>query len=198
MAVNRTDRTGIDITIYPGGEFHGQVTDETNMPLANVEVSAYTSSGSSAATLRGLSGLDGRYVITGLAAGSYYLEFSDLSQIHETTFYGGADVYYRSVRIPVSAHGRVDDLNATMVRGSTISGRVTGSDGVPLADVVVRPTAALASPAARQPPMPTATILWVGWIRGFIGLDLVIPVAVMPPAPTAIWSRRMASKWESR
>ena len=137
ITVNGDNRTDLDLIIHPGGEFHGQVTAADGRPLANVAVIAYNRSDSSTIARQGLSDSNGHYVIAGLVAGFYYLEFIDRTQIHQTKFYGDTTNYYQAIPVGVSAGGQVNELNIRLTRSSTISGQVRGSDGQPLANIRV-------------------------------------------------------------
>lgn len=130
--------TDFDLTIEPGGEFRGRITAPDGSAVANVVVNAYERYSTSTPAQQGVTDLDGRYVITGLAANFYYLEFIDPSQLYYPKFYGDSPTYYEATLVSVSASGQVEGLNTSLVRGSTISGQVTGSGGQPLADIFVQ------------------------------------------------------------
>ncbi len=137
IAVNGDDRTGIDIVLQSGGEIRGRVMSEDGTALANVAVNVYSHTDSRPQSQQGLSTVDGRYVITGLASGFYFLKFTDGNQLHYSKFYADSSSRYGAVPIGVSAGGQVDEINIQLERGSTLQGQVIGSDGPPIANVLV-------------------------------------------------------------
>lgn len=138
ITVAGEDITNFDLTIYPGGELHGRVTDADGRPLANVQANAYQRDSSSSPIRQGVTDSAGRYVITGLAADIYVIEFIDLDQLHYAQFYSGASSFYNAELVGVSANGRVENLDARLQEGSTIRGQVTNSSGAPLAGILVQ------------------------------------------------------------
>ena len=75
---DETPTTGIDAALQPGGAISGTVTDSaTHQPLKNVFISAFDPSKAEGFGTSGFAGTNtnGEYTITGLASGSFVLEF---------------------------------------------------------------------------------------------------------------------------
>ncbi|WP_211876838.1 beta strand repeat-containing protein [Pseudarthrobacter albicanus] len=144
------DLIGANTTLVKGATISGKVTVPAGANLSNVSVSA-----SSAATRgqMGQSGVapDGTYNIIGLAAGSYKLRFSGgaLEQWHEK-----AASFDTATALTVTAGQDLTGVNATLMKGATISGKITAPAGVSLSYVSV--SASLAS--SQGPSVQSASV----------------------------------------
>ena len=120
--------TGIDATLESGGAISGTIRNSTGQPISGVQVNAFSWTGSQQLAYAYSDSL-GRYTISGLAAGSYRIEF----------FATGA---YSAARYPtavtVSAGQAVEGIDAVLTSGGTIAGRVTAAgSNTPLANAHV-------------------------------------------------------------
>ena len=117
------------------------VTDAvTGLPLADVDVHAYTSDGDSY-IVPGTSNADGEYVSGVVPAGTvfaatdnplcYLAQLWDGLPVHSTPLGHGAT-------IPVAAGEATRDIDFALVRAGSISGTVTTIDGTPLDFTTVR------------------------------------------------------------
>ena len=133
--------TGINAVMAAGGSISGAVTDASGAPLAGICVYAYTTSN----TFGGFqtSAADGTYVISGLAAGSYDVQFKDCNNIgsYALQYYNataaGSTSSSGATAVTVSAATTASGINAVMAAGGSISGAVTDASGAPLANICV-------------------------------------------------------------
>ncbi len=129
--------SGIDVGLQPGAEISGVVTEHgTGDPVAGAEVCAQSLGLFGFGLDCSQSGADGRYSIIHLQDGAYRVSFSDK---------GFAPQYYEEAvgsqeAEPVITISGEDtpDVDAALVRGASISGRVTSAAaGTPVAGVTV-------------------------------------------------------------
>ena len=112
QATDGQTTTGIDFALRPGGRITGVVTDElTGAPLANVSVQAVAATGvglTSATT-----GADGRFTVSGLFTGNYYLRTTNsLGYVNERS---GGDVCLSTCTVTAG-------VAIAVVQGNTTSG----------------------------------------------------------------------------
>jgi protocatechuate 3,4-dioxygenase beta subunit len=125
---------GIDTTLGPPGTISGRVTDPAGNPLSDVAAMA---PGGTAVT-----DADGRYTITGLAAGDYVVQFGDADpadgrNLVPTDYSQVTGTVPYVVKVHVTAGGTTTGIDAEMEFGGSISGTVTDTAGNPLAGVGV-------------------------------------------------------------
>ena len=122
----------VDATMTASGTITGTVTDSSGTGLVGICVSAIPSSG-------GLSGppattvTGGTYSITGLASGTYTVDFYATSCQFSTGNYATTSVS----SVTVTAGGTTANVDATMIAGGTITGTVTDSSGTGLTGICV-------------------------------------------------------------
>src|SRR5665648_910022 len=120
------DTPDIDAALVAGGSISGTVTGPDG-PVAGMWDNAMVpgeSGGGGAQT-----GLDGTYEITGLAAGSYIVQFRGGDVGLVTEYYDGAASWEDATPVVVTAGADTPNIDAAMVVGGSISGTVTGPDG---------------------------------------------------------------------
>jgi hypothetical protein len=138
-----TTTTGINFGLAPGGRISGTVTDAaTSLPLANVQVRIYSSSGSSVTS--GYTNSSGVYTTsTGLLSGTYYARTSNsLGYIDELyddiACPGGSCTVTGGTPISVTVEATTAGIDIDLTAGGRISGTVTdAATSLPLADVEV-------------------------------------------------------------
>jgi hypothetical protein len=116
------------------GQITGTVTSaSTGDPLAEVRVCEYPALTSCAQT-----GPDGAYLLTGLAEGTYTIEFSDPTGHYLSQYFAGATAPAQATPVTVSENESTPNVDATMVLGGEVRGTVTNAaTGEPLEKVEV-------------------------------------------------------------
>jgi hypothetical protein len=90
-----------------------------------------------------LSRSDGSYATGALADGSYRVAFitffssDSLTRRHVGEFYMDSTTFTGAAAVTISGSGVTDNINATLALGGTITGTVSGNEGVNLEDVLV-------------------------------------------------------------
>ena len=131
---------GIDAALDVGGKITGRVTAQAGgAPIQSISVRAYTSTDSVSSVASASTDASGVYTISNLAAGMVYLEFDPpYASDYLGEFYNDKPALGAANAIPVSLNSVVTNVNAALVSGAKITGRVTGSNGgLPLQDVYV-------------------------------------------------------------
>ena len=125
--------SGINATLVKGATISGKVTAPPGVDLAQVTVYAGLADGSGNGTPIAA---DGTYKILGLAAGSYKLEFNAGDSGALNQWYNNA-TYDTATPVTVTSGQDLGDINATLVKGASISGKLTAPAGVDLSNVRV-------------------------------------------------------------
>ena len=114
------------------GSITGTVTDASGNPLAGIDVTAYQSDGSGdwewASQVTTAS--DGSYLISGLSAGVYHVEFSDPNGIYPSQFYDSVAALAGDSATPVDVTdgATTPGIDAALTPGGHITGTVTDFD----------------------------------------------------------------------
>jgi hypothetical protein len=116
------------------GQITGTVTSaSTGDPLAEVRVCDYPAFTSCAQT-----GPDGDYLLTGLAAGTYTVEFNDPTGHYLSQYFAGATAPGQATPVTVGENEPTPNVDAAMVLGGEVRGKVTSAaTGEPLEEVEV-------------------------------------------------------------
>jgi hypothetical protein len=153
ISVADGSETTVDAALHAGGAIAGAVTEtDTDNPVADVTVSAYSGSDTSTQAAQVKTGVDGRYVIVGLLAGNYTVCFAadksvggDSGTGHQSVCYNDVDWTESTSALPsgttpvsVTAGATANGVDATLTVGAAISGTVTANTGENLAGVSVR------------------------------------------------------------
>jgi hypothetical protein len=132
----------INFNLAVGGQFTGTVTNESGMPIANVAIAVPVAG----VTFLGYARTDanGVYVATGLPTGSYIAYTSNngttgyLNQMYNAIPCGTTNCNTSlATAISVTAGATTPNINFSLTRGSTISGRVTDITGTALAGIEI-------------------------------------------------------------
>ncbi|MDQ3156850.1 MAG: carboxypeptidase regulatory-like domain-containing protein [Actinomycetota bacterium] len=160
--------TGKNAELAVGGHIKGKVTKPGGAALANIGVDALQQSGPGGDweyVAYTQSKVDGTYDVSGLAAGTYRLEFTDyVNEVYATEFFDNKSNISSATDVPVTTGGTVTGKNAILELGSSISGTVSfpngsadyGFDGI--VTVVDIPSGDFAGFAETTPDEPDYTV----------------------------------------
>ena len=131
------NRTGMNATLVRGGTVSGRIT-LADAVLEHASLGVVNRDGNSAELMNPVGDInaDGSYSIRGIPPGRWTVQFSGLSSSGEqfTSEYWGDKPYVSQATFLDVAIGSVrTNMNAELIRGATVSGRVTGPDGEPVA-----------------------------------------------------------------
>jgi hypothetical protein len=117
------------------GSISGRVTDQAGSPVPSECVDLATSTGIEAGQV--LTDATGSYTLTSLPDDQYRIQFLDCDQgRYLSQWFSEKDSFEDSNAIPVTGNA-VTGIDAEVVVGGTISGRVTDGTGTPMANVSV-------------------------------------------------------------
>jgi protocatechuate 3,4-dioxygenase beta subunit len=135
--------TDIDASLSGASSVSGTVTDANGNPLSGVQVIvASTDPNNPGAGGQTTTADDGTYTVSGLAAGSYSVEFDPEGQDDVDTFYDNEPNASSADAVTVPAATAVSGIDESLAAGATVSGTVTDSSGNPLSGVTVEVQAA--------------------------------------------------------
>jgi Carboxypeptidase regulatory-like domain len=125
VPVNGATVTGVNAELVAGGEIEGTVTDQYGDPLPETEVQVYNASHDLVST--GQSNLDGEYTVSGLAAGSYVVEFVPAfgDTEYAPQYYSGVYEFKEATEVSVLAGEDTNDINAKLAEAGRLEGTVT-------------------------------------------------------------------------
>ncbi|MFC5432061.1 S-layer homology domain-containing protein [Microbacterium suwonense] len=136
-------RSGINATLAKGARITGKITLPAGEPAASLKGVTVSADGPSFA--HGIvDASTGNYEIVGLAAGEYRVTFTTTSYWDEsastdvaapnlvTQYYNGTADWNAADLVAVSAGGMKSGINAQLVKGAKISGKVTLPSGEPI------------------------------------------------------------------
>ena len=138
--------TAINAQLDLRSHITGRVNNPAGEPLSDIGVQAYrwTTEGQAANTWVGAGSSsttdsNGNYDVSGLDVGLYRLQFTEdgSRNLYLDEFYDNAYSVALATTITVPRSSTVANINITLTTGASISGRVTGPTGQPVADVVV-------------------------------------------------------------
>jgi len=125
-------------TLTLGATVTGEVTDENDLPLENIIVSAYiTYEGSSFALISTETEADGTYMLTGLEADTYYIKFACPDGMYLTQFYDDVSTINAASELNLAIGTLTEDIDAKLQPASVITGTVTDSTASSVEDIVV-------------------------------------------------------------
>ena len=127
------DVTGIDAALALGSTLAGTVTELDGVTgIEYVFVLAYQWTGLDW-VYRGNGGFtdaNGDYLISGLPAGTYRVEFSSSDGLHSPEYYDDAPELTNATDIIVAAESSVSGIDASLALYGSLAGTVTAADGV--------------------------------------------------------------------
>ncbi len=125
---------GVNFTMSVGGTITGRVTDGAGAPLKDITIFYRNESGSVQDYI--YTNASGVYTATALPSGSYEVLFRPSAYIPEA--YNDQPDFNNATRIPLVAPATVRNIDASLAKGASVSGRVTdAATGDPIAGVFV-------------------------------------------------------------
>jgi hypothetical protein len=117
--------SGIDAVMQTGGQITGTVTSaSTNGPIADIQVCALGEIGDQCDKTNS----SGEYTVSGLATGSYEIDFSALGDLgYLSQYYNGKASYSEAESVSVTAGNTTTGINAAMAVGGEITGKVSSA-----------------------------------------------------------------------
>ena len=126
---------GIDAVLEVGGSITGRVTNSSGAGIADIWV--YATNSANGYGYSGNTQSDGNYTVVGLPSGSYRLEFYGGDSGYITQWYNNKTSFDSADVVTVTAGSTTGGINATLVVGGTVSGRVTNSSGTGIVGIWV-------------------------------------------------------------
>jgi hypothetical protein len=148
------DLTGVSVTMVKAASISGKVTAPAGVTLSRVSVNSMSTTAQSQVQQSAVVAPDGSYRIAGLQAGSYKLGFSGWNTGAQEQWYPNATSPDKATVLTLATSQQLTGINATLVKGATISGKVTAPAGTNLATVFV----SAASAASQGQPAQTASV----------------------------------------
>jgi cytochrome oxidase assembly protein ShyY1 len=118
--------SGINATLAMGGTITGKVNNTSGTGIANISVNATANGGSINSAVSTKS--DGSYTIVGLPTGIYKVQFQGASG-YVSQWYNNKKSSELADAVAVTAGATTSGINATLIIGGTITGKVTNSSG---------------------------------------------------------------------
>ncbi|MDP9694330.1 UNVERIFIED_ORG: hypothetical protein J2X79_001885 [Arthrobacter globiformis] len=125
------DRTGVDAGLAKGATISGKITAPTSGVFSSVYVNVFNA-GDKAFVASTYTDQSGNYSVRGLTAGTYKIEFQAMFSALLTQWYNKADSIDTATPVTVADGQTITSIDATMVRGATISGKITAPEGINL------------------------------------------------------------------
>ena len=128
------DLTGIDAALVKGASLSGTVTAPAGVDLSSVYVTVHTGSAPSYTASTSLNS-DGTYKIGGLRSGSYKIQFNGYNNGMLEQWYSGATSFEGATPVDLTVGQNLPGIDAALVKGASVSGKVTAPPGVDLTAV---------------------------------------------------------------
>ncbi|CAH0135421.1 hypothetical protein SRABI26_00332 [Arthrobacter sp. Bi26] len=129
--------TGINVTLKKAASISGKITAPSGVDLTLLSVSAQPTAGSDNFTGFASVGSDGTYKVSGLAPGSYKLDFDGGATSALTQWYKDAASFETAAPVTVTEGQALAGINVTLKKAASISGKITVPPGVDLTDMYV-------------------------------------------------------------
>ncbi|WP_461186589.1 beta strand repeat-containing protein [Arthrobacter sp. Z4-13] len=130
------DVTGINATLVRGASINGTVTVPAGIDASTLQATVYEAAGTRANYVTSASvNTDGTYKVTGLRSGSYKIQFLGWETGLLEQWYSAASSFEAATPVAVTEGQDQSGVNASLIKGASISGKVTSAAGVDLGRV---------------------------------------------------------------
>ncbi|MCU1515776.1 MAG: S-layer domain protein [Pseudarthrobacter sp.] len=131
--------TGIDAVLLKAASVSGVVTAPAGVDKSRVSVSVTPTTGYAGAGYAAVAA-DGSYKVSGLAAGSYKVQFSTYGSGALDQWYPGATSSSAATTIVLTAGQELTGISASLVKAASVSGKITAPAGANLSAVQISAT----------------------------------------------------------
>jgi len=133
--------TGINASLTQGAEIRGNITQSGGTtPLHGIAAEAFMKEGGVWRSKGSGTSVSGAYSITGLAAGTYRVVFSDWNLYYVGEVYDNVQDIESGLDIVVGAGAIVNGINAALDKKATLAGTVISANGsTPIGGILVTP-----------------------------------------------------------
>ncbi|WP_224165156.1 carboxypeptidase regulatory-like domain-containing protein [Arthrobacter sp. StoSoilA2] len=128
---------GVDATLIKGATISGKITAPAGVDISNARVEAYPTSGANSYAESANVGSDGNYKVIGLPAGTYKLKFTGYNTGALDQWHSNAVSFETATAVSLSTGQDLTGINATLVKGATIAGKVTAPAGIDVSGAIV-------------------------------------------------------------
>lgn len=120
-----------DFELLSGGIVEGTVTDASSTPVADVDVEVFRQEANDYWSRAKTTTTDssGEYRIEGLGVGNYVVKFSDFDGDLAHQYWNGSADRAGATVLEIAPGDLVDNIDATLAPGGTVSGTITQNDG---------------------------------------------------------------------
>jgi hypothetical protein len=130
------EKTGIDASLVTGGSVSGRVTAPAGTNLSSIQATVYEAAGPNPNYVASSSvNADGTYTVGGLNTGSYKVQFLGTNSALLEQWYDGASTFGTATPVAVTTGQNHSGVDAALVKGASITGKVTSAPGVNLSQV---------------------------------------------------------------
>ena len=136
LTLNVHDAKGINFTLDIGGSISGRVLNENDQPINGAHVYASVFGTNEPSISSATTDASGNYHIMGLGSGNYRVYAISTGMV--TKYWQNTSNYSSATPISVTAPNDKTGIDFTLNPGGTISGTVTNTSGMPLANISVR------------------------------------------------------------
>ncbi|MDQ0866456.1 hypothetical protein QF036_004037 [Arthrobacter globiformis] len=130
------EKTGINASLVTGGSVSGRVTAPAGTNLTSIQATVYEATGPNPNYVASSSvNADGTYTVGGLNTGSYKVQFLGTNSALLEQWYDGASTFGTAIPVAVTAGQNHSGVDAALVKGASITGKVASAAGVNLSGV---------------------------------------------------------------
>ena len=131
----------VDVEVFSGASISGKIIGAVDKkPIAGVTVTAFSATGLHNWVADGYTDASGNYVIRGLPAGSYQVRFDGNDETplsYLVGWFGGTGTSEGATVLKLSSQQAKANINYSLVKAATVTGRVVDTDGDPIENVYV-------------------------------------------------------------